>query len=108
MSHTDDTHDLNWRSEGNVSPIEDPDPTPHPPLQPTFRTDTPDDDLVFTGVNHTPVFHQSQPHDERENLENSIESTCHALGILGRNYDNVCLRVLQDLGGLTHVVDVSN
>ena len=68
LSHTDDTHDPNWRQEGNVSPIEDPDPIPHPPLRPILATDTPDDDLVFTGVNHTPVLFRSQPHDERENL----------------------------------------
>ncbi len=67
LSHTDDTHDPNWRPEGNTLPaIADPDPTPAPPH--CLRFDTPpDDDLVFIGINFAPVFPSSaQPHDERE------------------------------------------
>ena len=32
LSHTDATHNPDWKPEGNVSPIDDPDPTPHHPL----------------------------------------------------------------------------
>ena len=104
----DDTHDPNWRPEGNASPIGDLDPTPHPRLRPPTQPDVPDDDLVFTGVNHTPVFHRFQPHVERENLHSSIVSIRRDLGISERHSEEWRHRVLEGLGGQKHVVDVSN
>ena len=65
LLHTDDTHDPYWRPEGNVSPIVDPDPTPAPPHRPPLDN-PPNNDLVFTGVNHTPVY-ASQPRHCKKN-----------------------------------------
>ena len=65
LSHTDETHDPNWKPEGNASPIQDPDPTPLQPIRPVLE-EPPDDDLVFTGVNCTPVLWIPRSHDERE------------------------------------------
>ena len=73
LSHNDTTLNPDWKPEGNVSPIDDPDPTPHHPLRP--RLDEPsDDDLVFTGVNHTPVLRMPRPLDERKNGTESGET----------------------------------
>ena len=74
LSHTDETHDPDWRPQGNSTPVQDPDPTPSPPLQPpspTAPTAPLDDDLVFTGVNCAPVLGTSQPRDEREKDSNT-------------------------------------
>ena len=32
LSHTNSTHDPDWKLEGNISPIEDLDSTPHQPI----------------------------------------------------------------------------
>ena len=56
LSHTDAMYDQNWRPQGNSTPVQDPDPTPSPSLQPPTSTSEPlDDDLVFTGVHYAPV-----------------------------------------------------
>ena len=68
LSHTDSTHDSNWKPEGNITPIEDPDPTPSPPLTPSTDNVDLHDDLVFTGVNCAPVVSTNPPCDERENI----------------------------------------
>ena len=68
LSHTDATHDPNWRPESNLSPITDPDPTPAPTLRPPIESHVLDDDLVFTGVNHAPIEHVLGTIDEREEL----------------------------------------
>jgi len=73
LSHTDVTHDPDWKPEGNLTSIADPDPTPVPPLRPlTTETQVLDDDLIFTGVNCAPVLVSSAAVDERENHDRSI------------------------------------
>ena len=70
LSHTDKSHDPHWKPQGNMTPVQDPDPTPSPPLRPPSSTNDPsspmDDDLVFTGVNCAPVLGTCQSRDERE------------------------------------------
>lgn len=66
LSHTDASHDPHWRPEGNLSTVQDPDPTPAAPIRPPTTPQTLDDDLIFTGVNHTPVIVASRSVDERE------------------------------------------
>ena len=68
LSHTDETHDLNWRPEGNLTPISDPDPTPSAPIRPPLqRAVLEDDELVFTGVNCAMVLPALTNAIEREN-----------------------------------------
>ena len=68
LSHTDATHDPNWKPEGNLSPVQDPDPTPplplHPPQPPS--SGLVDDDLVFTGIHCAPIVHALAPTSQRE------------------------------------------
>ena len=82
--HTDATNNPDWKSEGNISPIEDPDPTPHQPIRPRFEEPT-DDDLVFTGVNHTPVLIIPQYLDERER-GNGMKEACDGHEVVISNY----------------------
>ena len=45
-------NDPNWKPEGNHTPIQDPDPTPSPPLRPPSSASANlEDNLVFTSVN---------------------------------------------------------
>ena len=101
LSHTDATHDPNWRPEGNSSPIQDPDPTPAPPIRPPIPTPSSlEDDLVFTGVNCAPVILDNVPRDERERPEGAlrtVETIRHLENVNGF-----------DGGSRTHVIDVSN
>ena len=69
LSHADATHDPNWKPEGNLTPIENPDPTPSPPLTPSTENLDLHDDLVFTGVNCAPVVSHHTPCDERKNVD---------------------------------------
>ena len=59
LSHTDETHIDDYKPEGNLSPIVDPDSTPAPPLRLSDLTQNKDDDnddeLVFTGTYCAPV-----------------------------------------------------
>ena len=75
LSHTDATHNPNWKPEVNSTPVEDPDPTPSTPLRPPGPSQQVDDDLVFTGINLAPVLSVlTLPYDERE-ATNSAEDT---------------------------------
>ena len=85
LSHTNDSHDPNWKPEGNLTPIEDPDPVPSPPLRPPSDQQHMDDDLVFTGVNCAPVVvTQATSRVEREKHDyypNTLDSWRHSTGI---------------------------
>ena len=75
LSYTDETHVPNWKPEGNHSPIQDPDPTPSPPLRPpSLAPDNLEDDLVFTGVNCAPVLETNETRDEREKTEGAVRT----------------------------------
>ena len=66
LLHTDATHDPNWTPEGNLTPVQDPDPTPALPLRSPITFPALDNDLIFTGVNHAPVILPSTVVDKRE------------------------------------------
>ena len=73
LSHTDATHDPNYKPEGNLTPVEDPDPTPPPPLaQPIDENVELHDDLVFTGVNCAPVALLYPSRNKRENVDFNV------------------------------------
>ena len=82
LSHTDATHDPKWRPEGNASPVVDPDPTPSAPIRPPVPSSSgalEEDDLVFTGVNCTPVLSSNGFRTERENSSKIILSSPRVL-----------------------------
>ena len=99
LLHTDETHDPNWKPEGNHTPIQDPDPTSSPPLRPLSSAPTPlEDDLVFTGVNCVPVLVKDDTRDEREKTEGVLQ-TEH------RHSNDTCF---VDPGHRTYIVDATN
>ena len=69
LLHTDATHDPNWRPQGNLTPVTDPDPTPAASIRLLINRESEldEDDLVFTGVNCTPILRTFNLHTEREN-----------------------------------------
>ena len=69
LSHTDATHDPNWKPEGNLTPIKNPYPTPLPLPTPTIDNLDLHDELVFTSINCAPVVLHHTPGDERENID---------------------------------------
>ena len=100
LSHTDATHDPNWRPESNSTPIADPDSTPVPPLRPSDLAHALDNDLVFTGVNLAPVIIRPSAHDEREMV---VQRALDAM--VGQNLEGqkVCVG-----SGQQHIVDTTS
>ena len=73
LSHMNTIHDLNWKPEGNLTPIKDPNLTPSPPLQPPAENIELHDNLVFNGVNCSLVILYPNTCDERENVDLDLE-----------------------------------
>ncbi len=70
LCHTNATNNPNWRPEGKLTPIVDPDLTPAPPLCPPTQSHSGalDDDLVFMGINCTLILADWLLRDERERI----------------------------------------
>ena len=80
LSHTDETHIDDYKPEGNLSPIVDPDPTPAPPLLPSDfpAHEDEDDELIFTGTYCAPVIAFNRPSNEGEMCElHAVASNRH-------------------------------
>ena len=104
--HTNATHDPDWKPEGNISPIEDPDPTPHQPIQLRFEEPT-DDDLVFTGMNHTPVLMIPQSLNDRER-GNGMKEACNGHEVVISNYHReIKFHATGGHGPRNHVIDLT-
>ena len=87
LSHTDSSHDPNWTPESNLSPVQDPDPSPPVPLRPpsTETAECIDDDLVFTGVNLAPVVQSGLRLASLDERETAAAAFTHCLA--GQNED---------------------
>ena len=74
LSHTDSTHDPNWKPESNLAPIRDPDPTPPAPLRPpdSSGSEPVDDDLIYTGVNCAPILLTPEPFNQGEDHRSQL------------------------------------
>ena len=74
LLHTNATHDPNWKPKGNLAPIEDPNSIAPLPIRPPSAAQEIDADLVFTGVNCTPVVVHHASRDKRvKELEDAID-----------------------------------
>ena len=103
LSHTNDTHDPNWKPEGNLTPIQDPDPSPAPAIRPPpDHQPLEDDDLIFTGVHHSPVILDTLVRAERK--KECVTSEGKLNQILKMRINGGLRRCL----GTTHVVDATN